>query len=339
MQFFHDKDNSSLEFHDIQCPSKAKCIAVGSLVEKGKSKGTSVITTDGGAHWSYAELKEMPLSLFFLNDSIGWMITDKGVWRTEEGGSDWKKINGTKGIVRVWFLDESHGFAAADEKSIYESQDGGKSWTKLNIPDVFPMQAKDTAYDWIVFSGQHGLIWGSWNPNHAAQQANWIDPSRRPHGDMAAILVETLDGGKTWKQRKVATLEGRVTCVRFMKDPRVLGLVEYVGGTNERPSEIFDIDLSSNSAKPLFKQTGVVARDMVVLPSGEAIVAAMEVMGKLSDVPIPGKLRMLDTTNLSNWSTEKVDYRAVARETTIAVADPDNIWVATDTGMILKRVM
>jgi hypothetical protein len=31
-----------------------------------------------------------------------------------------------------------------------------------------------------------------------------------------------------------------------------------------------------------------------------------------------------------------VDYRAVARRARLAASDPGNVWVATDTGMILK---
>jgi hypothetical protein len=31
-----------------------------------------------------------------------------------------------------------------------------------------------------------------------------------------------------------------------------------------------------------------------------------------------------------------VDYRAVARRVILAAASPDDVWIATDTGMILK---
>ena len=46
----------------------------------------AIATNDGGAHWEPMKLDEHPVSLFFLNDSLGWMVTEKGIWRTDEGG-------------------------------------------------------------------------------------------------------------------------------------------------------------------------------------------------------------------------------------------------------------
>jgi hypothetical protein len=40
--------------------------------------------------------------------------------------------------------------------------------------------------------------------------------------------------------------------------------------------------------------------------------------------------------SLETWIDMDVDYRAVATRASIAAVDPRNVWVATDTGMILK---
>jgi hypothetical protein len=39
---------------------------------------------------------------------------------------------------------------------------------------------------------------------------------------------------------------------------------------------------------------------------------------------------------MTNWSEMAVDYRAVGRRATLSAADEQNIWLATDSGMILK---
>jgi hypothetical protein len=39
---------------------------------------------------------------------------------------------------------------------------------------------------------------------------------------------------------------------------------------------------------------------------------------------------------MSSWSEMAVDYRAVARRAILAGADEQNLWLATDSGMILK---
>ena len=69
----------------------------------------------------------------------------------------------------------------------------------------------------------------------------------------------------------------------------------------------------------------------------KALLAAVEVNGQLKDLPIPGKLVMLESEDLENWREMSVDYRAVARRAMISGPDPKHVWAATDTGMILKR--
>src|SRR5260370_1173880 len=48
----------------------------------GRPKYTALVTSDGGTHWSLTPLKEYPRSIFFLNDSLGWMVTMNGLWFT-----------------------------------------------------------------------------------------------------------------------------------------------------------------------------------------------------------------------------------------------------------------
>jgi photosystem II stability/assembly factor-like uncharacterized protein len=55
-------------------------------------------------------------------------------------------------------------------------------------------------------------------------------------------------------------------------------------------------------------------------------------------VPIPGKLKILQSLDLSSWTEMPIDYRAEGRRAVFAAAGPDHIWVATDQGMILKLV-
>src|ERR1017187_4175269 len=67
--YFYDKVKSSLVINDLQFPSPARGVAAGYLDDKGNSKPVGVTTDDGGAHWTVSKLKEVPISLFFLNRS------------------------------------------------------------------------------------------------------------------------------------------------------------------------------------------------------------------------------------------------------------------------------
>ncbi len=330
VQFNYDKDASSLEIHDFHCPSAKVCVAAGAIIntakDQDKIEGTVVLTSDGGAHWSFEPVKEVPESIFFLNDSIGWMVTEKGVWQSTEAGHDWKKLKGMKGLTRIWFTDETHGWAVGAPKAIYQSSDGGKEWTRSPASDLTKFPADLTTYDWITFSGKRGLISGSIAP----ENVNF----RR--GPSAAVFLESQDAGQTWKSTAIE-MEGRISCLRFEDNlPSALGVVEYFGKA-EYPAEVFQLNLDKRSVKPTFDQKDKVARDVAILPNGDVIVAAVERIGELSEVPIPSKLKIMNTTSLQTWLPEKVDYRAVAMRPILAFADSNNVWVATDTGMILKR--
>src|SRR5262245_24015463 len=95
IQYFFDEDRDTFAIEDLACPSATRCVAVGNIVDdtgKKKPRFSSVVTSDGGAHWTAQPLTERPRSIFFLNDSQGWMVTDDAFWYTEESGRSWKRI-------------------------------------------------------------------------------------------------------------------------------------------------------------------------------------------------------------------------------------------------------
>ena len=61
--------------------------------------------------------------------------------------------------------------------------------------------------------------------------------------------------------------------------------------------------------------------------------------GTLAQTPVPGKLVVLHSIDLKNWTQMEIDYRASGRRVILA-SPPDSgeVWIATDTGMILKLV-
>jgi photosystem II stability/assembly factor-like uncharacterized protein len=103
------------------------------VIQEGtRHKSVAVATVDGGANWTQSPLDDEPISLFFLNDSLGWMVTEKGIWRTSEAGRDWtRRSRPPAPPLRVWFWDENHGIAACAKKTVLETFDGGKKWTPI----------------------------------------------------------------------------------------------------------------------------------------------------------------------------------------------------------------
>src|SRR5271170_692399 len=163
IQFFYDKAGASLDIRDLQCPSANHCVGAGAIDDKkGNSRGAVILTDDGGKNWALSQVSEQPVSLFFLDESQGWMATDRGVWATQEGGRSWKKLDGLKkGIQQVYFLSPMHGYAIGFPKAVYETTNAGKSWTKLAEAAQPNTSPENTVYECIAFHGQHGLIVGN----------------------------------------------------------------------------------------------------------------------------------------------------------------------------------
>jgi hypothetical protein len=59
-------------------------------------------------------------------------------------------------------------------------------------------------------------------------------------------------------------------------------------------------------------------------------------VGRLQHTPIPRKVKILKSTDLANWEEMDVDYHADATRAMLRAASDGTLWVATDTGMILK---
>ncbi len=162
VQYLYDEDTSSLTLLDLKFPSPQRGLAVGYLTESGRTRPVALITGDGGEHWSLEKVPEAGVSLFFLNDSLGWMVTRNGVWQTDEGGRSWKRLARLRGLLSIYFQDAKHGWAVGHPRAVYETWDGGEHWSPVAAAAQLKTTPEFTTYGWIDFVGsQVGLIAGS----------------------------------------------------------------------------------------------------------------------------------------------------------------------------------
>ncbi len=359
MQYFYDENHSRLEFVDIAFPSAQRGIAVGWIQATNSErspKPTALLTSDGGAHWTLSPLNEEPRSLFFLNESLGWMVTDKGIWISEEAGRSWRKVGEQKKpdpklgetppgglILRVWFLDEQHGFAIGYQKTILETHDGGKNWTAVEEASKPTGNPAFTAYTNIAFEGRIGLIAGAAVPPRRQPYPRWMDPDRaamRRQTPTLTLVLETRDGGANWRS-EAAPVFGVVGALHLAG---MVGLsVLQFQDTFEVPAEVYLLDLATGKSISVFREKNRLVTDAAVFSSDSAMgqrafLAAVEPPGRVSNLPIPGKVKILSSADLKEWNEMEVDYRAVATSLVLSGPDPGHVWAATDTGMILKLV-
>lgn len=356
IQYFYDEDRSKLEIVDLAFPTAKHGVAVGwtgQTTSDKKVKPTALLTNDGGEHWTFEPLKDEPRSIFFLNDTLGWMVTESGIWSSNEGGLNWRKLcdqpkpNSKLGpatpgglILRLAFVNEMHGFAVGYQKTVLETKDGGKTWMPVAEAAKPTGNPAFTAYSRIVFDGNHGLIIGAAVPprRDLGPFPSWMDPDRatkaRPAPDLT-LLLETMDQGGSWHS-SMSALYGLVNSIRLAGN---LGLNFFsYPASFEWPSEVYRIDFLTGESTSVFREKDRRVFDITLFHGPAAVIAAIEPPGKLNTVPIPGKVKMLSSTDLTTWKEMDVDYRAVATTLQLAGPDRDHLWAGTDTGMILHLV-
>ena len=343
-QYFYDNNQDDLTINDLKFSSAQRGIAIGFLADrenKGKPKPVTLVTSDGGTHWTMIPGKEIGLSLFLLDDSVGWMATPKAIWQTVEGGRTWTKLKELKDIHQLYFLNREHGFAIGDAKSVYQTEDGGKTWTEVEAAKKPKSNPEYTSYNTIDFAdAKNGIIaGGSYPPRRDNPVPDWLDPAhtqRQREWPTLSILLETRDGGKTWSP-STAPLLGRVARLCLSPDGWGLSLFAFEYAF-EWPSEVYAIDMKDGKSVVSFHAKDRVVTDIALLPGKNAFIAAIEPPGKAPNLPIPGKVKMLRTEDLKKWQEMDVDYRAVATRVILAPVDLQHVWAATDTGMILQMV-
>lgn len=340
LEYFYDPvQDSEFTIADLAFPSARVGIAAGQIVGRGKPKPYAVATTDGGRTWTPMAIPEIAISLFFLDEHTGWLVASNSIWRTGDFGQKWTRLKPAPNALRVYFRDEKRGWAVGGNKAVWQTADGGATWAAVAAAGTPETARENGVYGAIAFAGsKDGLIMG-WSkpprPGERGRDPDWVDPESQPREwPGLAISLQTRDGGQTWKPSQTSMF-GQATALSLAPDGRGLLLVEFFGRF-DYPSEVYRIDLATGKSTRAFRRRDRAVTGVLVEAKGPAYLAAIEPSGTLFHSPVPGKLKILKSEDLENWAEMDVDYRAVARRACLAAPNGENVWVATDTGMILK---
>jgi photosystem II stability/assembly factor-like uncharacterized protein len=151
------------------------------------------------------------------------------------------------------------------------------------------------------------------------------------------VILETQDGGKTWKKSE-ASLFGQITHVSVAEHEPALGLIEF-RNIFDYPSEVYGINLHTGHSERVFRERDRAITSVKIFGPESAFVAGYETSVPYHPSPAPGKLRVLTSDDLTNWHEMAVDYRAVAHRAMLTGPDGQHQWIATDTGMILRLAL
>jgi hypothetical protein len=149
-----------------------------------------------------------------------------------------------------------------------------------------------------------------------------------------------LDGGATWSPSS-ASIFGKVTRISLTPGGDSLGLVEF-SSNFEWPSEVYRFHAGGGESTRLYRKSDRFITDILLTQGGTAYMAGTETTAVVQDNPIANKVKIIRTRDNENFEEMQVDYKAHAHRVFLAAAPTEGlepeIWLATDTGTILKLV-
>jgi Photosynthesis system II assembly factor YCF48 len=346
-----DEDETAALMNDIQFASAERGIVVLSLNRKGKEENQALLTRNGGAKWTPVKLRDFPLSVNMLDESRIFIVGRDALWYSNEGGLTWEKRKLPKldkaardagmFVNRVSFADEKLGWAFGGGKVFHVTKDGGLTWAPVAESEALGLKSENAIWTWMTWVTPKTAMLVGYSASAAkdgARYPDWMVPERavrRRLTPATTMVAETYDRGGKWKM-SIASTFGQVTRMRSLGS-RALTVFHYGDGL-AYPSEVSALDMATGRNKAFFRRKQIFVQDAVPLNEGGAMVVAVEPPGRLSNSPIPGKIRVFVTSDGASWSEMKVDYRAVGRKATLARFDDQNIWLCTDEGIILRMM-
>jgi hypothetical protein len=341
--YFFLNPEAKLKIVDLTFGSDQRGWALGIVLgQNDRPKGVLLTTTNAGVQWALTDLKFLPQSLFALNDSALWAVSVNGeIWSSAEGGRDWRKLSKKSEALRVAFLDDRRGFLIGIRKTFMRTEDGGKTWRHVPEGAQVSGNADNFLYRCIEFwNGRIGLVAGNVEPEEPRRRRrdpdlpDFMEPETSSLKSMTPRVIATLestDSGASWRKQEVSGF-GFVQRIVLGADGTGLNLMKF------RKSFPFGGELYSfypklnRKGELLLRYKDLELHDVAYIPGIGAYVACTERLGGL---PVPTKVSILFSSNLTDWEKLPVDYRAVAEKITLAVTPSAGVFAALDTGTIL----
>jgi photosystem II stability/assembly factor-like uncharacterized protein len=118
---------------------------------------------------------------------------DQGLWRSDDRGDSWTRVEGipSSHMQSVAFSQVVSDlvFAGSEPSALYRSDDGGDTWREL---DALPRLPSASTWSFPPKPETHHVRWITPHPTDPRQVFVAIE---------AGALVQSRDGGETWKDR------------------------------------------------------------------------------------------------------------------------------------------
>jgi photosystem II stability/assembly factor-like uncharacterized protein len=148
------------------------------------------------------------LDITFINDQVGFIVNDKEIITTTDGGNTWKVKMEISSGKRIAFKNMI-GYVIGNNGSIYKSTHLGEGWSKLNAGFTDNLNSvslihKDTllitSNSKLFVSNDGGQSWEIRNVNVTDIEDSYFTSAKVGHvGCSNGTILKTIDGGLNWK--------------------------------------------------------------------------------------------------------------------------------------------
>lgn len=168
------------------------------------------VTKDGGKTWSEVtdlDLKGYHFDMDFIDDKMGWIVTNKRGSVTKDGGITWTELalpEEIKGIAAIRLRTSEDGYLLTNNGLLFTTTDGGTTWSSRDLnfesfgvidekgnPGLFSQ--KVTLAEICFTDDDNGII---------------VFSGVVPGEGAKVFCLTTNDGGENWTSEKLELREG-----------------------------------------------------------------------------------------------------------------------------------